>query len=190
MYVDPSTGYRRKKWRVRCDCGKEYSICSNCFKSRGDYIKSCGCLRGEHRKIHNGKGTRLYEIWCNMKRRCYDKTNSHYHIYGGKGIKVCEEWLNDFKAFKLWAYSHGYDDTLTIDRIDNNSDYCPNNCRWATHLMQSNNTSRNHIITYNGETHTMAEWARIININYGTLRSRINDSRWSIEKALTTPLMH
>ena len=125
-----------------------------------------------------------------MKRRCNDETNSHYHIYGGKGIKVCEEWEENFEAFYNWAMSNGYVKGLTIDRIDNDKNYCPENCRWATYLEQGNNTSRNHRLTFNNETHTMAEWARIIGINYSVLRSRINDSGWSVEKALTTPLMH
>ena len=189
VYIDPKTGWKRKKWKVRCDCGKEYSVCGNCLKSRNGYTKSCGCARGEKKKTHGQSKTKLYEVWCNMKRRCNDETNTHYHIYGGKGIKVCPEWENDFQAFYDWSMSHGYKEGLTIDRIDNSKNYCPDNCRWATLLVQGNNTSRNHLLTYNGETHTMSEWARIININYGTLRSRINDSGWSVEEALTTPLI-
>lgn len=189
VYIDPKTGYKRKKWKVRCDCGKEYSVCGNCLKSRNGYTKSCGCIRGEKKKTHGQSKTKLYEVWCNMKRRCNDETNSHYYLYGGKGIKICSEWEDNFQTFYEWSMLHGYKDNLTIDRIDSNGNYCPDNCRWATYLLQGNNTSRNHVLTYNGETHTMSEWARIINIDYSTLRSRLNNSGWSIEKALTTPIM-
>lgn len=101
------------------------------------------------------------------------------------GITICDEW-NDFAVFRDWAYSHGYDDELTIDRIDYNGNYEPDNCRWADAVTQANNTRSNHIIEYNGESHTMAEWSRIMNIPYHRLKDRINKCGWDVERALTT----
>lgn len=131
--------------------------------------------------------TRLHHIWVNMRYRCNNPNCSHYNRYGGRGIKVCDEW-NEYLVFKKWAMANGYDDSKSIDRIDNNGNYEPNNCRWATMKTQNNNRSSNNNITYNGETHTVAEWACIVGINENTLRSRLFINKWDIETALTTPL--
>ena len=101
---------------------------------------------------------------------------------------VCDEWKSDFIAFRDWAIANGYQESLTLDRVDNNGNYEPSNCRWETHQNQCNNTRRNHLLTFNGETHTIAEWARIKGIRCDTLERRINASGWSVEKALTTEL--
>lgn len=137
------------------------------------------------RTYHGKKHTRLYNIWCNMKSRCYNPNNKDYADYGSRGIIVCSEWLNNFMAFYNWAMSHGYNETLEIERINNDGNYEPSNCRWATRTEQNSNTRRNHFITFNNETHTMKEWAKIKNIPYTTLASRLNILHWSIEKALT-----
>ena len=132
--------------------------------------------------------TRLYGIWRSMRNRCKNESNASYKWYGAKGIDVCSEWDN-YGIFEQWAIDNGYNDTLTIDRIDYEKDYCPNNCRWTTWKEQENNRCNNHVIEFNGETHNVSEWAIITGISVGTLFARINNSNWPIEKALTTPLM-
>jgi hypothetical protein len=135
---------------------------------------------------HGMRHTRLYETFVNMKTRCYNSNNSRYKLYGGRGIKICDEWLKDFNTFYEWAIDHGYNDTLTIDRIDPDGDYEPSNCRWVTWQTQQNNRRNNHRISFNGQNHTLAEWSRITGINYGTLVARISRRGWSVERALTT----
>lgn len=129
--------------------------------------------------------TRIYRTWCNMKGRCYRKTAKRYNLYGGRGIKVCDEWKNSFIAFYDWALNNGYQDNLTIDRINVNGNYEPSNCRWVSNLEQQSNRSNNRFITYNNMTKTLSEWARIYNLNFKTLQKRI-DEGWSVEKALKT----
>ncbi len=129
---------------------------------------------------------RLYHIWYDMKRRCYQKQNKRWDKYGGRGIKVCDEWLNDFQAFFDWSLSHGYSDSLSIDRIDMDGDYSPVNCRWADKYQQANNRSNNHYITYNGETKTMMEWSKVLSVNYSALRRRIN-AGWDVKTAFERP---
>lgn len=135
------------------------------------------------------KGTRLYSIYNNMLTRCYNSNSRSFAYYGGRGITICDEWLHDFQAFYNWAISHGYRDDLTIDRIDVNGNYEPNNCRWVTRAEQNRNTRQNHFITYNGETRTLREWANILNINYSTLISRIDTYGWTVEEAFTTRIL-
>ena len=137
---------------------------------------------------HGGKHTRLYSIWCGMKSRCYNKNDSHYPRWGGRGIQICSEWLLDFSNFQQWALHNGYTDNLTIDRINNDGSYCPANCRWVTVAEQNNNQRTNRLITYNGKTQNLKQWSKELHINYGTLLSRLDDSKWSIEKAFTTPV--
>ena len=137
---------------------------------------------------HGGRHTRLYTIWCGMKNRCYNKNDSHYPRWGGRGIQICSEWLLDFSNFQQWALHNGYADNLTIDRINNDGNYCPANCRWVTVAEQNNNQRTNRLITYNGRTQNLKQWSKELRINYGTLISRLDDSKWSIEKAFTTPV--
>lgn len=176
-------------WLCKCDCGKMIVVSGTSLRSGN--TKSCGCVGTEKLRkrvtTHGKYKTRLYRIWNNMKDRCYNEKCAEYYCYGGRGIKVCDEWLHDFIAFYNWSMDNGYRDDLTIDRKDVNGNYCPENCRWATLKDQLNNTSRNHRITYNGETHTMAEWAEITGINYKTICSRICDRKWDEIRAITTP---
>lgn len=139
----------------------------------------------------HGHGTiknRLYRIWANMKSRCYNPKASRYEHYGGKGVIVCNEWLHDFKTFYDWAMSHGYQDDLSIDRIDVNGNYEPGNCRWESPKGQANNLSVNRKITFNGITKTLAEWAAITGIDRRTIAARLDVRGWNVEKALTVPV--
>lgn len=189
-------------WLCRCDCGVERIV--NGRMLRSGKTKSCGCYyegrqtkrgcdwgRAENPRTsmytHGLSGTRLFRIWCGMKQRCYNPNHHKYRIYGGRGIRICDEWISDFNVFYEWAVSHGYGDDLTIDRIDVNGNYCPENCRWATSEEQSNNTRQNRFLKFNGETHTTKEWADITGINPSTLRSRLRLG-WSAEEALTRPI--
>ena len=128
--------------------------------------------------------TRLFKIWNDMCRRCNKPTHKRYSDYGGRGITVCEEWNNSFETFYHWAINNGYNNSLTIDRIDNDKGYFPNNCKWATYEEQANNKRTCHYITYNGETHTIKEWGKINNINPTTIRTRIH-AGWNEIDAIT-----
>ena len=183
-------------WLCKCDCGNTKVIRGSKLKE-GQYL-SCGCqwhAYNEKRnegirksKITHGlSGTRLYYIYENMMKRCYDQNAEKYPNYGGRGITVCEEWRTDRQAFFDWALSNGYTEELTIDRIDVNGNYCPENCRWATQKEQANNRTSNRYLEYNGETHTVIEWAELIGMSPGTLYARIENG-WTTEKALTTPV--
>lgn len=119
-----------------------------------------------------------------MKSRCYNKNNPSYKNYGARGITVCIEWLNNFEMFYNWAINNGYDDNLTIDRIDNNKGYEPYNCRWITHIEQQYNRTNNFNITYKGITKTITQWARDLRIPYSTLYKRIKVLKWGLDDAL------
>lgn len=131
---------------------------------------------------------RLYRIWANMKSRCYNPKASRFEHYGGKGVIICPEWLHDFRAFYDWAMSHGYSDELSIDRIDVNGNYEPDNCRWERPKVQSNNLSVNRKITFNGVTRTLSEWATATGINRRTIAARLDLHGWTVEQALTIPV--
>lgn len=160
-------------YKCKCDCGKFINISGNSIRS--GKTKSCGCLRkevtGNRKRTHGKQGTRLYRIWQGMKNRCYNKNDKRYQDWGGRGIAVCSEWKDKFMVFYNWAVSNGYDDNLTIDRIDNNKGYEPSNCRWITNKENSNNTRRNIYLTYN-KTQTLAQWADELHIPYQTLHYR------------------
>lgn len=148
--------------------------------------------RGDKRgctTTHGMTGTRLYECWTDMKRRCYNPRNKRYDKYGGRGVRVCDEWRDNPNTFFDWALSHGYTDELTLDRIDVNGNYEPSNCRWATRMEQMVNTTRNHYITAFGETKTMSEWARIFNVSPDLIKDRINKLHWDPEEAVSLPAL-
>lgn len=134
---------------------------------------------------HGASNTRLFHIWQHIITRCYNPSAPCYKDYGGRGIDVCPDW-REFIPFRDWAYSHGYTDKLTIDRIDNNKGYAPNNCRWTDYYTQSNNRRFNHLIEYKGVVRTLAQWSRLINVPKTTLCNRLNVLGWSVERALET----
>lgn len=181
-------------WKCQCDCGNIKNITGSHLRT--GHTKSCGCLqkeitikRLEQQTKHGLRHTRIYETWVNMKTRCLNKNNKNYSNYGGRGIKVCDKWKNDFMSFYNWAMENGYRDDLTIDRIDVNGNYEPNNCRWTTIEKQNNNRRNNYVVLYKGESKTLEEWSKIlpINISSSVLRYRIVHN-WDIEKAFTKPV--
>lgn len=181
---------RPSYWLCRCECGIEKEIHSGNLTSGRQ--TSCGCSRMESvqkaNSTHRETKTRLYRIWSNMKSRCYNPRVRAYYRYGGRGIKVCPEWLDSYENFRDWALKSGYRDDLTIERNDNDGDYCPKNCRWATREEQANNKSNSRYIEFNGEIRTVAEWAHMLGMDHRALWDRLFVQKWSIERALTTPL--
>ena len=173
--IKPS-GAHSKMWECKCDCGN-IKIISRSSLVSGDTV-SCGCYHKEHAhdygKKHGLTNTKLYTKWSGIVQRCTNPNAIHYDMYGGRGITICDEWRNDFYSFYSWSIENGYKDGLTIDRIDNNKGYYPENCRWTDLETQANNTRRNHYITYNNETKTLTQWARLLNVNVETLRYRVN----------------
>ena len=162
-------------WICKCICGEIRSIDARSLRKGGS--KSCGCLVNV---THRLSKTDIYNIWAGIKSRCFNKNNAKFKNYGGRGIKLYEPWVNDFKAFYDYVGNRPGKE-YTIDRIDVNGDYCPDNIRWATHITQSNNTRTNVNITFKDETHTIAEWARIIGINYYVF---YRSFKCDVEKAL------
>ena len=177
-------------WECRCACGNTKVVSRNDLTKKNG-TKSCGCLRiektKERRTKHGLRNTRLYRIWANIKVRCYNPKKDNYSYYGKEGIAMCQEWLNNFENFYKWSIENGYQSNLTIDRINNQGNYEPSNCRWVTAKQQQNNKNNNHLIEYKGETHTLTEWSEMLNINCRTLHKRLVYLNWSIEKALNTP---
>lgn len=169
-----NNGCTKTRWECVCDCGKTKIIEGSII--RAGHTKSCGCLRkvvtSERKSTHRKSNSRIYNIWRTMKARCNRETCDRYKWYGGRGVLVCNEW-NDFSVFNDWAILNGYDDNLSIDRIDLNTGYYPENCRWVNAKVQANNRKNNHLITYYNETHTISEWSDITKINYNVLRSRV-----------------
>ena len=185
----PNDG-RRTMWKCRCQCGSTVTVRAENLRSGN--TQSCGCYEKEQtvKRLykHGMSGTRLAGIYNAMLQRCYNINNSGYQMYGGRGISVCEEWLNDPKSFYDWCLLNGYGDGLSIDRIDNNGNYSPENCRWVDFYTQANNTRKNVYIEFKGEVHTIKEWSRITGIKYNTLYSRIVLAGWDISSAFDPKL--
>ena len=163
-------------WICRCECG-EFRICSG-HSLKSGVSKSCGCLQREKVKdsktTHGESKIKIYSVWTTMKRRCRSSEDPHCKRYGLRGITVCDEWKNDFMAFYNWAMANGYREGLQIDRINNDGNYEPNNCRWVTAKEQANNRSTNKFLEYRGERHTISQWSRITGIARSTLVWRIS----------------
>lgn len=135
---------------------------------------------------HGETGTRLHKIWCSMHERCERPKHTHYKDYGGRGIKVCDEW-GEYLPFAEWARANGYSEQLTLDRIDNDGDYEPNNCRWVTVREQQNNKRSNRVIMYHGKEYTLTQLAEYAGLKKTTLKERLNNG-WSVEDAVERPV--
>lgn len=160
-------------WLCKCRCGSVGLALAQDIKA--GKTQSCGCYHTERNseahRIHGGSGSKLYKAWGSMKERCDNPDHPNYGHYGGRGIRYCEEW-KDFQNFESWALSHGYAEGLTLDRKDNDGDYTPENCRWATMKQQNNNRRTNIRVTLDGETMTLKQAAERSGIPYSTLKQR------------------
>lgn len=168
----------KTRWVCLCDCGKERLILSETLR-RGQSI-SCGCVRRKPTapRFHGESKTRLYRTWTAMKRRCRTPSDNNYRKYGARGISYCNEW-EQYLPFKKWAMENGYSSSLTIDRINNDGNYCPENCRWITNAEQQNNKRTNHIITHDGKSMTIADWSREKGVAYKRLYQRLRLEHFS-----------
>lgn len=174
-------------WECRCDCGNVKIIRGGSLTT--GHAKSCGCFSVDSSRTrftkHGLSSDPTHKIWADMNGRCFNKNHHAYHNYGGRGITVCERW----RTFENFRSDMGDRPTgLEIDRINNDGNYEPGNCRWATIKQQCNNTRCNHKISYNGKTMNMVEWAELLKIPKSTLKNRIRRG-WPIERALTTPAL-
>ena len=175
-------------WVCKCDCGNT-TVVRSIFLRNGE-TKSCGCAKSS---LNGGSKSPLYSRWRSMIRRCESSKDNGYKDYGGRGISVCNDWHN-FDIFEKWAYENGYSKSentydCTLDRIDVDGNYCPENCRWIGMKGQCNNRRSNHYIELNGIIHTLKEWAEIYNIDYRTVKGRLHRG-WSEYESLTIPSGH
>lgn len=185
----------QRYWKCRCDCGNETIVSTGNLRSGNS--KSCGCTNRErlvlrnkqlakHGARSNWKKDRLYDIWGGIKKRCENPNDKGYKSYGGRGIKICEEWKNNYVAFRDWALVNGYEENLSIDRIDTNKNYCPENCRWATAKQQANNRRNNIFIEYNGKRQSINEWSAETGLSYRAIHARLK-AGWEVSKTLEQP---
>lgn len=183
---------KESKWYCKCECGRVVAPYSSNLKRL--LTSSCGCLEDESRisthTIHGhlkGKSrSRTYSTWSSMKKRCYSENDINYPNYGGRGIQVCDRWLRSFEDFLSDMGERP--PLMTIDRIDNNGNYEPKNCRWATIKQQRNNRSNNRVIEIDGISNTMAQWTELLGVSDSTIANRIDVLGWDVKKALTKPV--
>lgn len=184
-------GEPKRMWLCKCDCGN--TIITAITPLKQGRTKSCGCYANEMQhsigRKHGMSNSRIFSIWANMLSRCTNPNSTHFKRYGGRGITVCDEWLGEEGSvnFINWALNNGYSDELTIDRINNDKGYSPDNCRWVTNKVQQRNKSTNKLLTLDGKTLCVSEWSEITGISTNTINQRLNRG-WSVVDALTTPV--
>lgn len=170
----------------QCECGKV--VKTTAWRLTSGNTKSCGCYKlvALNKRItkHGLARHPLHKTWNNIKSRCYNPKATKYQYYGGKGVVVCDEWRDDFQKFFDWSIANGWRPGLTIDRINGDGDYAPQNCRWVDYKTQNNNLSCNHLITWNGETRSVYDWAFVLKMNPKTLSERLRRG-WTIERAFS-----
>ncbi|MGL5732317.1 MAG: hypothetical protein ACRCX5_14505 [Bacteroidales bacterium] len=179
----------RAMWNCLCSCGKELIVSGKHLRNKS--VQSCGCLNKEildkSRVSHGMTNTKIYKKWAMMKTRATNKNRDHAHNYILRGIGICDEWKS-FESFYEWALNNGYSDDLTIERIDVDKPYCPSNCKWIKLSDQAFNKTSTHWIEFRGERKSLTEWAIQLGFKPNVIMERINRYKWSIEKALTTPV--
>lgn len=173
--VREKTGHKRRAFLCRCDCGNIVIIKGHDFNKNRISCGHCGKNKSKEKTKKDIKVDKLYRIWYGMKKRCEDPQNHAFHYYGGKGVRICNEWKGDngYDNFKTWAMNNGYSDKLSIDRINPNGDYSPDNCRWADSKTQMRNRTNNIHINFNGEMKVLSEVVEETGVKYGMLYSRI-----------------
>jgi hypothetical protein len=190
------TGQKRieEKWLCQCDCGKQVEVFrAALLRNVPVPTRSCGCLSvektKERSKTHGESKTRLHNMWENIKTRCNNPNSTNYSYYGYRGIKICDEWENDYMAFRDWALKNGYKDDLTIDRIDADGNYTPENCRFLTMEKQNNNRRSNEYIEVDGLRLTYAEWGKRLGAKQPSqvIYQRLKKG-WTEREAVTIPL--
>ena len=168
-------GHKEATAICQCDCGNIVTVRIQAIASGN--TTSCGCFRHErmvqHNSTHGLSKHKLYRVWSAMKDRCDRPGCAAYVNYGNRGIRVCDDWANNFDVFYAWAMANGYQDGLTVDRIDNNRGYEPENCRFITRATQNRNRRYCHVITYGGETKTLSEWSRIYRFDRECFRNQV-----------------
>ena len=182
--VCPIVRNRRTYVECLCDCGNVFTVRADVLRAKGTH--SCGCYNKHRLRTHGRTGTAEYAIWTSMKARCQNPKNLAYPDYGGRGIAVCERW----RKFENFLADMGQRPTPahSLERIDNDGNYEPSNCRWATRKEQAVNTRGNRPITFRGRTLCMSQWDKLLGFSRATVHQRINKLGWSIEKTLTTPM--
>lgn len=187
--VETKCGEKEWWWRVKCDCGRE-KLMRSWYVANGHNV-SCGCYS---KKIfedmitkHGESHTRLHTIWSSMLERCRDTRIKFNYRYYGRGIKVCEEW-HDYGKFSQWAKANGYQEGLSIERIDNDGDYCPENCKWIKRNLQQRNRSTTLWVEFQGRKMSLAEACEIADLPYKTVFARYRQLGWPLEKALSEPV--
>lgn len=176
---------QRPKYLCVCDCGKEKLIDVSSVKRGAD---SCGCFTSQKitnsNRVHGMSRTKIHSIWKAMKQRCLNPKNQRYKDYGGRGISICNSWL-DFQNF--YKDVGDYPERMSLDRIDNNKGYSPENCRWATYTQNANNTRKSTSVEYRGETKTLSEWCTLLGLNRTAMATRLS-YKWDVERMFNTPV--
>lgn len=185
-FLGTGPGRRKHRWKCICDCGREMIVDQPRLLGTEKIVESCGCVRIEGRRKHRMRGTPEYQAWSDIKRRCCNKDHEAYPRYGGRGITMFPQWVSDFSAFFAHVGPRPSREH-SLDRIDNNGNYEPGNVRWATKTTQNRNKRTNRLLTYQGKTQTVAEWAEEIGISRASLKNRLHLG-WSAERALSEPI--
>lgn len=172
-------------WLCKCDCGNETCVTTSNLVT--GHIKSCGCGHCKHGYAKNNEKNRLYSIWRHMIERCYREDTNGFSQYGGRGITVCEEWRKDVSLFISWAIENGYKDNLSIDRMDNDKGYSPENCRWVSQSEQCNNKRNNIVIEYKGKKQTLTQWCEDLKVPFNLAQKRYHRG-WEVDRIFNEPV--